>query len=206
MPEDTWLAFLTRGGILMIPILICSIIGFTLIIDRLLTFRRLNLNDFAIDEAVRKALKRGEIDAARTLLEGSTTAGGMVLADTLERAEIIDVRTLRAAFALSAGDLIRRMESYLRGLATIAAISPLLGLLGTVVGMIRAFMQIESHGANVSARLLAGGIWEALLTTAAGLSVAIPCLLFHNLFQGRIEWVEGQLVNLNAELEDVAGD
>lgn len=206
MSEDTWLALLTRGGVLMIPILICSIIGFALIIDRLLAFRRLNLGDFTMDEAVRNALKRGESEAARALLEGSTTAGGMVLSVTLEKAGAMDAGSLRSAFALSAGDLVRAMESYLRGLATIAAISPLLGLLGTVVGMIRAFMQIESHGGNVSAHLLAGGIWEALLTTAAGLSVAIPCLLFHNLFQGRIEWVEGQLVNLGAELENAAGD
>lgn len=202
MSEDTWLAFMVRGGVLMIPILICSVIGFALIVDRLLAYRRLNLTDFTVDESVRKALERGEADAARSLLEGSSTAGGMVLSDALEKAGAMDVRSLRAAFALSAGDLVRTMESYLNGLATVAAISPLLGLLGTVVGMIRAFMQIESYGANISANLLAGGIWEALLTTAAGLSVAIPCLLFHNLFQGRIEWVEGQLVNLGAELEN----
>jgi len=206
MSEDTWLAFLTRGGVLMIPILVCSVIGFALIIDRLLAYRRLNLSGFGMDEAVRKAFGRGDAATARTLLEGSMTAGGMVLADTLKRAGVMETGSLQAAFALSASDLIRAMESYLRGLATIAAISPLLGLLGTVVGMIRAFMQIESHGANVSARLLAGGIWEALLTTAAGLSVAIPCLLFHNLFQGRIEWVEGQLINLAAELENATGD
>ena len=84
-----------------------------------------------------------------------------------------------------------------------AALAPLLGLLGTVIGMIRAFMVIEGQGTSVSPVLLAGGIWEALLTTAAGLTVAIPCLLFHNLFQGRIEQVEGELSRLATELEDV---
>jgi biopolymer transport protein ExbB len=85
----------------------------------------------------------------------------------------------------------------------VAALSPLLGLLGTVIGMIRAFMVIEGHGASVSPALLAGGIWEALLTTAAGLTVAIPCLMFHNLFQGRIEQVENELAGMITELEDV---
>ena len=95
------------------------------------------------------------------------------------------------------------MEGSLRGLATMAALAPLLGLLGTVIGMIRAFMVIEGHGSNVSPALLAGGIWEALLTTAAGLSIAIPCLMFHNLFQGRIEQVEGELGRMATELADV---
>ena len=202
---NTWLSFLARGGFLMVPILICSLIGMTLIIERLYVYRKLQLGGFSLGEKVRAALKEGDFEGAVANLADDGSAGTAVLRGAFLGPRETGKGGLRTAFILAAGDLVRGMEKSLRGLATIASISPLLGLLGTVVGMIRAFMQIESHGANISAGLLAGGIWEALLTTAAGLSVAIPCLLFHNLFQGRIEWVEGQLSRLAAELPDVPG-
>jgi len=185
----------------MIPIVLCSVIGLALIMDRLYTYRKMRLRGFEIGGGIRRALKRGDIRGARGLVEGDASAGGLVLNRTLEMI-LEGSRGVGASFALAAGDLIRRMESSLRGLATVAAVSPLLGLLGTVIGMIRAFIQIESHSASVSPALLAGGIWEALLTTAAGLTVAIPCLMFHNFFQGRIEWVEGELSRMATELED----
>ena len=199
---DTWLHLLFRGGLIMAPIALCSVVGLALILDRFFTYRRLNLAGFSLEEGVRSALKRGDVTAARDLLLGQTEAGSRILAETLARVQE-GSGGARSSFVLAAGELIRRMEASLRGLATVAALAPLLGLLGTVVGMIRAFMVIESQGASVSPALLAGGIWEALLTTAAGLTVAIPCLLFHNLFQGRIEWVEGELGRLATELDDV---
>lgn len=199
--ENTWLSFLLRGGVLMVPIALCSIIGMALILDRFYTYRKLKLGGFTLGDGVRKALGRGDLAAARGHVEGEENAGGILLARALERQ---DERSgsLQGSFALAAGELVRKMESSLRGLATVAAIAPLLGLLGTVIGMIRAFMAIEAQGTNVSPALLAGGIWEALLTTAAGLTVAIPCLMFHNLFLGRIEQVEGELGRMARELED----
>lgn len=203
---NTWLEFLTRGGFLMIPILICSVIGLALIIERLYVYRKLKLDDFTLAGEVSRALEAGDLAEAKNMLAGDQSAGAFVLQEAIVSAGRVEGGGLKKALYLAGDGLVRRMEESLRGLATIASITPLLGLLGTVVGMIRAFMQIEAHGANVSAGLLAGGIWEALLTTAAGLTVAIPCLLFHNLFQGRIEWVEGQLSRLAAELTDVVGD
>jgi biopolymer transport protein ExbB len=203
---NTWLEFLTRGGFLMIPILICSVIGLALIIERLYVYRKLKLDDFTLTGEVSRALEAGDLAEAKNMLAGDQSAGAFVLQEAIVSAGRVEGSGLKKALYLAGDGLVRRMEESLRGLATIASITPLLGLLGTVVGMIRAFMQIEAHGANVSAGLLAGGIWEALLTTAAGLTVAIPCLLFHNLFQGRIEWVEGQLSRLAAELTDVVGD
>jgi biopolymer transport protein ExbB len=200
--NNTLLAILFRGGFLMIPIIICSVIGLALIMDRFLTYRRLHLGGFTLADSVRKALKRGDIEAAIGHLEGSEDAGSTILLETLVRYRE-GSGTVLNSFTLAAGELVRKMESSLRGLATVAALSPLLGLLGTVIGMIRAFMVIEGHGASVSPALLAGGIWEALLTTAAGLTVAIPCLMFHNLFQGRIEQVENELAGMITELEDV---
>jgi biopolymer transport protein ExbB len=200
--SGTWLDFIFRGGVLMVPIVLCSIIGLGLILDRFNAYRRLNLEGFAVAGGVRQALSRGDISAAIGHLEGDESAGSQVLSEALERYHE-GSGSVQSSFALAAGELIRKMEVSLRGLATVAALTPLLGLLGTVIGMIRAFMVIEGQGASVSPALLAGGIWEALLTTAAGLTVAIPCLMFHNLFLGRIERVEGELSRMATELEDV---
>lgn len=200
--NGSWLNFLFRGGVLMVPIVLCSIIGLALILDRFNTYRSLKLEGFALGGSVRQALGRDDTAAAIGHLEGDESAGGLVLAEALARFHE-GSGSIQSSFALAAGELIRRMEVSLRGLATVAALAPLLGLLGTVIGMIRAFMVIEGQGTNVSPALLAGGIWEALLTTAAGLTVAIPCLMFHNLFQGRIERVEGELSRMATELEDV---
>jgi len=82
---------------------------------------------------------------------------------------------------------VHQLERYLGVLATIAAVAPLLGFLGTVTGMIKAFMRIEALGGNVNASVLAGGIWEALVTTASGLTVGIPVLIFYNYFQGKVD-------------------
>ena len=200
--NGSWLNFLFRGGVLMVPIVLCSIIGLALILDRFNTYRSLKLEGFALGGGVKQALGRDDTAAAIGHLEGDESAGGLVLAEALARFHE-GSGSIQSSFALAAGELIRRMEVSLRGLATVAALAPLLGLLGTVIGMIRAFMVIEGQGTNVSPALLAGGIWEALLTTAAGLTVAIPCLMFHNLFQGRIERVEGELSRMATELEDV---
>jgi len=200
--SQTVLDTVLRGGILMVPILICSVVGIAIILDRAVCFRRLKLRDFFLPGAVREALESGGAEAALASLRGET-AGPAVIRETLDYIRENSLRSLNNGFALAAGNLVHRMERHLRALETVASVSPLLGLLGTVLGMIRAFIAIEAHGAGVNATVLAGGIWEALLTTAAGLSVAIPCMLFHGAFQGRLDWVESQLEALGREIRDV---
>jgi biopolymer transport protein ExbB len=200
---DLELTFLTRGGVLMVPILLCSIIGVALILNRAIVYRRLRLRDFSLPTTARKALEMEDFDAALKVVD-KNTAGAVIIRDTLVYSRERGIHSITNSFMIAADGLIRSMERYLRGLATIASLSPLLGLLGTVIGMIKSFSQIELHGGSVNASLLAGGIWEALLTTAAGLVVAIPCLLFYNLFQGKVEWVESQLASLGKELKDAA--
>jgi len=186
----------------MIPILIGSIVGVAVILERACSYRKMRLRDFYLPAVVRESIEAGNVDSALAGLRGET-AGPIVLRGMLDYVRENGFRSLGNGYALSAGNLVNRMERHLRVLEMVASISPLLGLLGTVVGMIRAFMAIQVHGAGVDASLLAGGIWEALLTTAAGLSVAIPCLLFHGLFQGKLEWVEAQLETLGREVGDV---
>jgi len=202
---ETFLDMITRGGILMIPIVLCSLIGLALILDRAYTYYKLKLRGFSLTESIILSLQQGDLDGALALIEGEETAGAAVLVETFRSAKEKGHKVLFSAFNLTCESLLDRMEASLRGLATVASVSPLIGLLGTVFGMIKSFIQIEAHGGNVSASMLAGGIWEALLTTGAGLSVAIPCLLFYNYFQGRIERVEKQLSSLRKELENAVG-
>ena len=88
-------------------------------------------------------------------------------------------------------------------LATVAAIAPLLGFLGTVTGMIQAFMEIQALGGQVNANVLAGGIWEALMTTAAGLTVGIPAMIFYNWLVGRVQHFVFEMENSSMELLDL---
>ena len=203
MVSDIWGNLMMRGGVLMAPIVICSIVGLAIILDRTLAYRKLRLGGFVLDGEVRSLLEQQDLEGALALLESEDRAGDLVLAETIRQVQVKGAAGSVDAFALAGEKLVNRMEVSLRPLATVATVSPLLGLLGTVVGMIKAFIQIESHGGSVNASLLAGGIWEALLTTAAGLTVAIPCLLFHNIFQGRVERVESQLSALAKELSHV---
>jgi len=202
---ETLLHMMIRGGILMAPIFLCSLIGLTLILERAYTYYKLRLRGFFLSESLALFLQEADWDGALALVEAEETAGASVLVETFKGVKEKGPEVFLSLFNFAGETLIDRMETSLRGLATVASVSPLLGLLGTVMGMIKSFIQIEAHAGNVSASLLAGGIWEALLTTAAGLSVAIPCLLFYNYFQGRIERVEKQLFSLRRELENVVG-
>jgi biopolymer transport protein ExbB len=94
---------------------------------------------------------------------------------------------LREELNRAASAQLEQLRAWLRALEVIAALSPLLGLLGTVLGMIEAFRQLELAGSQVDPAILSGGIWQALLTTAAGLSVAIPVVLLHSWLERRVE-------------------
>jgi biopolymer transport protein ExbB len=98
-----------------------------------------------------------------------------------------DEASLREELSRRAQSNIHQLRSYLKPLEIIAALSPLLGLLGTVLGMIAAFQQMEAAGSQVDPSILSGGIWQALLTTAAGISVAIPVLMAHNWMDRKVE-------------------
>ena len=105
--------------------------------------------------------------------------------------------------------LLEEMEKRLSVLSVTGQLAPLLGLLGTVIGMIRAFMKVQELGGRVNASSLAGGIWEALLTTAFGLSIAIPSLLFYYYFESKVDAYERKLhrighmlINLAEEIEN----
>jgi biopolymer transport protein ExbB len=117
---------------------------------------------------------------------------GRILAQAIEVLDQ-DRETLETVVVHSTDAEIRGLSRYLQILATIANIAPLLGLLGTVLGMIKAFMVIQQMGGKVNAAVLAGGIWEAMLTTALGLAVALPTMVAHSYLLARVEKYEAQL-------------
>lgn len=163
----------------MWPILLCSVIAITIILERFYY------------------LRKSETDISNFLLG----LKNFVNEKKLTQAE------LEKRIALMGSQQVREWEKNLRGLATIANVAPLLGLLGTVFGMIRAFMKIQQLGGQVDASVLSGGIWEALLTTAAGLTVAIPVLIAYHYFEGKVDNYSSQLKNSVGEyLESLSGE
>jgi biopolymer transport protein ExbB len=117
---------------------------------------------------------------------------GRVLTHALEVKDQ-DKEILEAVIVHSTDEEVRELSRYLQALATIGSMAPLLGLLGTVLGMIKAFMVIQQMGGKVNAAVLAGGIWEAMLTTALGLAVALPTMVAHSYLVSRVDKYEAQL-------------
>lgn len=173
------------GGWLMLPIIVCSVLALAIVIERLWSLQRHRVLPRHLVAEVWNKLKVDAMDgdAIRNLRRHSPL--GRVLA-----AGVINRHHSREVMMESIEDTGRHeahnLERYLNTLGTIAAISPLLGLLGTVVGMIDVFSTISSHGVG-NAPALAGGISQALITTAAGLVVAIPALMAYRYLRGRVD-------------------
>lgn len=173
------ISFLAKGGILVIPILFCSVVALTIVLERLYRFRKLRIKNPDLIAKVKRALNEKGIDEALLIAENTKNPLGRVLKEGIKRYHS-GKEEMEKAMTFAAEREIRELERYLPALSTVGNIAPLLGLLGTVTGMIKAFMVIERLGGRVNASVLAGGIWEAMLTTALGLSVAIPTIVAHN--------------------------
>ena len=179
------LELLSAGGWLIWPIILCSIVALAIIIDK---FRRLSTRRIIppslysrLEQLIEnKALNNTHLDSI-----SKESPLGNIFATTLSNAHL-DKNELKAIVEDSGRHRVHEMEKYLNTLGSIAAITPLLGLLGTVVGMIKVFAAITTVGVG-HPQELAEGISQALITTAAGLSVAIPSLLFYRHFKGKIE-------------------
>lgn len=186
----------SAGGWLMLPIILCSIVAIAIVIERFWTLSAARITPKYVLAQVWTWLKNNQLDSTKLReLRLSSPLGQILAAGLLSskygRQAMID------GIEQAAAQVIHDMERYLSTLGTIAAITPLLGLLGTVVGMIRVFSEIMLQGTG-NANALAGGISEALITTAAGLTVAIPTYIAHRFFMRRVE----SLV-LNLELESI---
>ena len=189
------LELIRAGGWPMIPLLLLSAIALAIIVERFWSLRRDKVLPPGLGDEVRLWVGRGKaLDPAHVDSLRSTAPLGALLAAAL------DVRNrsreeIRERVEDVGRHLVHRMERFLNTLGTIAAAGPLLGLFGTVVGMIEMFLGILDHGIG-DAGQLAGGIGKALICTAAGMVVAIPALAFHRYFRGR---VAGYIVDMEHE-------
>lgn len=174
----------TAGGWLMVPIVACSIIAFAIIAERLWTLRIKRVIPRQLVAQVWDQAKDRKLDVARLQdLRNGSPLGRILAAGLMNRNASREV--MKEAIEDTGRHVVHELERYLNTLGTIAAVSPLLGLLGTVIGMIQVFSSITTQGVgNPSA--LAGGISQALITTAAGMSVAIPALMAHRYFRGKV--------------------
>jgi biopolymer transport protein ExbB len=179
------LAVVESGGWIMLPLLFCSIVAAAITLERLWSLKRSHILPEHLLAKVWVWIQSGELTTERLegLRDGSPL--GRILAAALAHWDDA-LPEIKERMEDTGRDVTHELYRYLNTLGTIAGISPLLGLLGTVIGIMRAFASIEAHGAG-DPRLLAGGVAQALITTAAGLTVAIPSLVAYRLLRGRAD-------------------
>ncbi len=179
------LELIQSGGWLMVPILACSIIALAICLERLWTLRVSQIAPRRLSGEVWQRIHAGQLSAEYLAGVRDGSPLGRILVAGLSNA-VHGREIMKESIEEVAAQVVHELERFLNPLGTIAAITPLLGLLGTVIGMIEVFNQIMLQGTG-NAGVLAGGISQALLTTASGLSVAIPALIFHRFFRRRID-------------------
>ncbi|MCL6619017.1 MotA/TolQ/ExbB proton channel family protein [Thermomonas hydrothermalis] len=196
------LELIKAGGWPMIPLLLLAVVALAIILERFWSLRRERVLPPGLGEEVREWVGRGNPLAPEHIesLRANSPLGALLAAalDVRQRGREV----VRERVEDVGRHLVHRMERYLNALGTIAAAGPLLGLFGTVVGMIQMFLGILDHGLGDAAQL-AGGIGKALVCTATGMVVAVPALVFHRYFRGRIASYIVEMEHEAMQLSDV---
>ena len=182
------------GGWPMVPLLLLGVLALAIVLERFWSLRRNEVLPPGLGQEVRNWAARGKLDPAHLATLRANSPLGALLATALE-ARNRPREQIRERIEDAGRHLVHRMERFLNTLGTIASAGPLLGLLGTVVGMIQMFLGILDHGVG-DVNQLAGGIGKALVCTATGMIVAIPALMFHRFFKGRIN---GYVIEMEQE-------
>jgi len=194
-----------KGGIIMWPILLCSILAVTIIVDRFLALRKAKINAPAFMVRIRGFIKKDDIDGALNFCRQEKSSVSHIIKIGLQKFSMGHQRVKEAIENAGRQELIK-LEKGLTVLASISGIAPLLGFLGTVTGMISAFMTIENLAGAANPSDLAGGIWEALTTTAFGLIVGILSLGFYNYFVNYIKKLVHDMENVANDVVDLIQD
>lgn len=182
--HEAWL-FLQRGGILMIPLILCSIIVLAIVIERAITLRRKKVIIPEIINVIETIKKPEDIHLAISICQKNEGAFANIIQLGLENKDLSN-EELKELITDQGRQEVRSFEKGLIVIETIAGIAPLLGLLGTVTGMIKVFTVISEQGLGQT-QALSGGISEALITTVVGLSIGIPALVLYNYFTDKAE-------------------
>jgi biopolymer transport protein ExbB len=198
--------FFLKGGLLMWPILLCSVIAVTITLERLFYFRKSRVNVSLFLAQIKTFLSQNKVKEAEGFVKKFQGPVAHIIAVGIKNRHQSHLPQKMDEMMSQAGsEELRKLEKHLRTLGIIAHISPLLGLLGTVTGMIQAFMKIQGLGGRVDASVLAGGIWAALITTAAGLMVAIPTMVVYHYFEGKVDEFATQMKHAVQSLFDWLG-
>jgi biopolymer transport protein ExbB len=192
MIDSNIISFISKGGVLVIPIFLCSVVALAIFCERLIRFALMRSRGAGLAEKVADLLKKGDDKKAIDLANESRSPMGRILVQAMA-ARDGDREILETVIVNATDEEVRYLSAYTQALATIGNIAPILGLLGTVIGMIKAFMVIQQMGGKVNASVLAGGIWEAMLTTALGLAVALPTMVAHSYLISKIDTYEARL-------------
>jgi len=199
------LDILTKGGVVLWIIMFLSVIATIIIIERYLYFRKIKVDEEKLFSRVRSAISKGHFDEAMAICDSTPTPFSSLLKTGIEhrnRSSYERKEVLKDAAAQE----VPRLEKHVGALGTIAYIAPLLGLLGTVTGNIKAFGVLGRFGSVSDPSVLAKGISEALITTAAGLIVAIPATIFYNMLVAKVNnliiRMENQVNEMTLLLED----
>ena len=190
--------WIIQGGFMMIPILLCAILVLAIIIERTFSLRRVRRESQIFTEKITRIVRANKLMEAKVVCENSRgPLPAIVKAALLARAQ--SAEESRLAVEEAAERAVRPLERYLPALGTIATVSPLLGLLGTVIGMIKSSNFLATAGAANPIGLI-GGISEALITTAAGLFVAIPAVVCHSWFTNKVNTI---MLDMEAQTNDI---
>ncbi len=198
--DNTLFELFEKGGFAMWPLLFCSILGLAVVLERLLVFLLHSSDQASFLQTLGPLVLANQIDEARRELTRWHTPLAR-LAETFLAHRDEDAGARRAWSERTGAEQLASLELRVYWLAIIAQLAPMLGLLGTVTGLVNAFHQIEVMGGAVQASDLAAGIWEALITTVFGLVIAIPALAAYHAFDGRISRLAVEMEWLLSYLE-----
>jgi biopolymer transport protein ExbB len=193
---------IAKGGLTMVPIIALSVYALGIVFFKITQFRTSGVFNSAFIDRVMHYVKRGELTDAQGLLlkEKGPVARIMRVAIECVLNRDMSMRSRESEIARVGTAELRYLESHLRGLEMAATVGPLLGLLGTVLGMISAFARLSEAGSRLDPSMLAGGIWEALVTTVGGLCVAIPALAAFYMLDAIIEKVRATMKDVTVQI------
>jgi biopolymer transport protein ExbB len=187
-----------KGGPLMYPLLIGSVLMVAVIIERGYHFIRAKTGGRLVDE-VKKKIEEGKLVEAEEMAHSSSGPVAAIVGEAI-RLRVYTQDVIENELSIRGDQELARLTKNLHILELIGKISPMIGLLGTVLGMVGAFQQVATVKSLVDPSILARGIWEALVTTVAGLFVGIPALVFHHLYANRVKAVAFAMKHFGEEI------
>lgn len=202
---EPWYALgplIDKGGPIVTLLLILSVISAAVVLLKVFQYWTSGLSKRAFVDPAVERIEAGDLEGALKIVSKNRTPLARAMAAGIKAKLRGDLRDEDVASEIARVGAVElgTLQSYFRWLEIIGNISPLLGLLGTVIGMIQAFQQMEAGGSKVDPALLSGGIWTALLTTAVGLVVALPAITALNLFEGKVDQVRLSMRDASARV------